>query len=272
MKFINKLLTIISMILIVIFAFISRNSNEAISLSTLHIIVFVLMGILGLIEGFRDNSFINMSQEMMKYPDGERIYPIAKSCTIYHLINAIYKTSFGIFLNLSILYCLSWVFSGFKNIIHLGLLLLFIGIIIIIKGICSYFIFEIVEKQNKLLRDDNSFLAFCLGSSDFLTKYQATIYCEKNPEFSSQQIESISTEMGISDTKDSVTYVDNENIYADNNPPTKKQKGLGLMDAVENLNVNKDINIYAEDNEEIFIADNEETNIYADDDEEEFEI
>lgn len=266
------------MILIVIFAFISRNSNEAISLSTLHIIVFVLMGILGLIEGLRDNSFINMSQEMMKYPDGERIYPIAKSCTIYHLINAIYKTSFGIFLNLSILYCLSWVFSGFKNIIHLGLLLLFIGIIIIIKGICSYFIFEIVEKQNKLLRDDNYFLAFCLGSSDFLTKYQATIYCEKNPEFSSQQIESISNEIEsdgvdglVTNTKENI-YVENENIYADNNQPTKKQKGLGLMDAVENHINNEDVNIYAEDNEEIFIADNEETNIYADDDEEEFEI
>ena len=284
MKFINKLLTIISMILIVIFAFISRNSNEAISLSTLHIIVFVLMGILGLIEGFRDNSFINMSQEMMKYPDGERIYPIAKSCTIYHLINAIYKTSFGIFLNLSILYCLSWVFSGFKNIIHLGLLLLFVGIIILVKGICLYFLLGITEKQHNLFKNDKYFLAFCLGSSDVLTKYQATFYCEKNPEFSLQQIESISNEIEsdgieglVANTKENI-YVENENIYADNNQPTKKQKGLGLMDAVENHINNEDVNIYADDSDDnIYYSSEDDLNqsYYADgndEDEEEFEI
>ena len=284
MKYINKILTILSMILIVIFAFISRNSNEAITLSTLHIIIFVLMGILGFIEGFRDNSFVNMSQEMLKYPNKNSVYPIAKSCTIYHLTNAFNKVSFGIFLNLSILYCLSWVFSGFKNIIHLGLLLLFVGIIILVKGICLYFLLGITEKQQSLFKNDKYFLAFCLGSSDVLTKYQATFYCEKNPEFSLQQIESISNEIEsdgvdglVTNTKENI-YVENENIYADNNQPTKKQKGLGLMDAVENHINNEDVNIYADDSDDNIYYSSEDDlnqNYYADgndEEEEEFEI
>jgi hypothetical protein len=244
------------------------------------------MGILGFIEGFRDNSFINMSQEMSKYSDKNSIYPIAKSCTIYHLVEALNKTSYGILLNLSILYCLSWVFSGFNNIIHLGLLLLFVGIIILIKGISLYFLFDITERQQNLFKNDKYFLAFCLGSSDILTKYQATLYCEKNPELSLQQIESISNEMEnggvdglVANTKENI-YVENENIYADNNQPTKKQKGLGLVDAVENQmnNNNKEVNIYADDSDDNIYYSSEDDlnqNYYADgndDEEEEFEI
>lgn len=278
MKFINKILTIISMILIVIFAFISRNSNEAITLSTLHIIIFVLMGILGFIEGFRDNSFVNMSQEMLKYPNKNSVYPIAKSCTIYHLTNAFNKVSFGILLNLSILYCLSWVFSGFKNIIHLGLLLLFVGIIILVKGICLYFLLGITEKQQSLFKNDKYFLAFCLGSSDVLTKYQATLFCEQNPELALQQMESISNEMESMDTKSSATYVGNENIYAENTQPNKKQKGLGLVDAIKNQSTNEDVNIYADDSDDnIYYSSEDDLNTisYSDnneDDDEEFEI
>ena len=79
----------------------------------------------------------------------------------------------------------------------------------------------------------------------------------------------------MTNTKENI-YVENENIYADNNQPTKKQKGLGLMDAVENHINNEDVNIYADDSDDnIYYSSEDDLNqsYYADgNDEEEFEI
>lgn len=107
---------------------------------------------------------------------------------------------------------------------------------------------------------------------------------KKNPELSQQQIESITKEIEsdgvdglVSNTKENI-YLENENIYADNNQPTKKQKGLSLMDAVENHINNEDVNIYADDSDDnIYYSSEDDLNTisYSDnneDDDEEFEI
>ena len=92
-----------------------------------------------------------------------------------------------------------------------------------------------------------------------------------------KEIESDGVDGLVTNTKENI-YVENENIYADNNQPTKKQKGLSLMDAVENHTNNEDVNIYADDSDDnIYYSSEDDLNTisYSDnneDDDEEFEI